>query len=333
MKKALIACFAMVAAARLAVAAPPTIEDVVRSVPDNAGVVLAVDSAKLRDVPWVQEWLLRHQAWTGADDELRTFLADAGLDPVRDVDAMVVAVLGEGPATGGVAFFSGRYDPSSLGAALVKHGATALKLGETPAYVLPHSGHGDGKTVVLALPSAELAVVGDEAAVRAALTASRRVVAPLVEREVAAGHIDLRAPFWVVANVPKALRARAGEAAGKAEGGGDDSVRGVLAASGSVQRVAMQAFLDDSLKVSGVAVADTSENAELLRDALKGAIAVARLHAQQQHPDLVKVLRDVQVQVAANEVSAAASIPLTLLEKVMAGHASLGCSGSHGSSH
>ncbi len=327
MKRMLILSLALALAAVLAAAAPPTIGEMLRSVPESARVIVAVDSATLRDVPRVQEWLLHHQAWTGAEQDLRQFLADAGLDPVRDVDAMVVAVLGEASTSGAVAFFSGRYDSTSLGGALLKRGAEAFTIGKVSAYRLPSSCHQDGKPAVLAQSSPDLVIVGDEATVRAALNPPHAVV-PLVEKEVAAGHIDLRAPFWVVATIPTAVRNRASEAAGRARGEADESVRGVVVASGSVERVAMQAFLDDALKISGVAIADTPENAELLRDAVKGAIAVARLHAQQQAPELVNLLRDVQVRLSGNEVSASASIPLALLEKLTAEHRTTRHSGS-----
>jgi len=319
MKRTLALSLTLALMAPFAAAAPPTISQLLRSVPVSARAVVAVDTAALRQVPRVQEWLIRHQAWTGAGDDMRRFLADSGLDPVRDVDAMVVAVLDENPGTGGVAWFAGRYDPSSLGPALVKRGAGALTIGAVPAYRLPSAGHGDGRSVVLAQPSPDLVVVGDEAAVRAALEPPH-AVPPLVEKEVAGGHIDLRAPFWAVATIPASLRSRAGEAAGSAAAHGGESVRSVVFASGAVERVAMEAFLDDSLRVSGVAVADTPENAELLRDAVKGAIAAARLQAQGQAPELVNVLRDVQVRLSGSEVSAAGSVPIALLEKLIAEH-------------
>ncbi len=319
MKRTLVFSLTLALTAALAAAAPPPISQLLRSVPASARAVVAVDTAALRQVPRVQEWLIRHQAWTGAGDDMRQFLADAGLDPARDVDAMLVAVLEGNPGTGVVAWFAGRYDPSSLGPALVKRGAGALTIGAVPAYRLPSEGHGDGRSVILAQPSPDLVVVGDEASLRAALEPPHAVI-PLVEKEIAGGHIDLRAPFWAVATIPASLRSRAGEAAGSAAAHGGESVRSVVFASGAVERVAMEAFLDESLRISAVAVADTPENAELLRDAVKGAIAAVRLQAQGQEPELVNVLRDVQVRLSGTEVSAAGSVPVALLEKLLADH-------------
>ena len=319
MKKLLVVLLAMAATTPFAAAAPPTVEEMLHSVPPGAQAVIAVDSAALRTHPKVQEWLLRHHAWTGADHDLRQFLSDAGLDPVRDVDAMVVAVLRDGGEAGAVALFSGRYDPSSLAAAIVKRGAQPFTLGARQAYRLQSSGHDDGDTAVLVQPSADLVIVGEESAVLAAIAPPHAVI-PLVEGEVTAGHIDPRAPFWVVAVVPAEVRQKAGEVSEHTHGEGGETVRSVVFASGAVQRVAGQAFLDDSLRFSGVAVADTTENAELLRDAVKGAIAAARLHAQGQAPDLVSVLRDVVVRVSGSDVSISGAVPLALLEKLAAEH-------------
>jgi hypothetical protein len=320
MKRLFLAAVVLALVAPCAIAAPPSVGELLRSVPAGAQVVVAIDSAALRTHPKVQDWLLRQHAWTGADQDLRGFLDDAGLDPLRDVDAMVVAVVGEGTTTKAVALFSGRYDAASLGAALVKRGAQPFDLGSSKAYRLPSSGHDPCRTAaVLVQPSPELVIVGEESAVRAALTPPNAVV-PLAEREIAAGHIDLRAPFWMVAMVPAEAHQGASDAASHAHGEGTESVRSVVFASGAVQRVVMQAFLDDSLRFSGVAVADTAENAELLRDAVKGAIAAARLHAQANSPELVNVLRDIEVTVSGSDLSASGAVPLALLEKLAAEH-------------
>jgi hypothetical protein len=319
MKRLLVVLLVMAVTTPFAAAAPPTVGEMLHLIPAGAQAVIGVDSAALRAHPKVQEWLLRHHAWTGADQDMRQFLVDAGLDPVRDVDAMVVAVLRDGLETGAVALFSGRYDPPSLAAALVKRGAQPFTLGARQAYRLPPSGHHNDETAVLVQPSPELVVVGEETAVQAAIAPPHAVI-PLVESEIAAGHIDPRAPFWVIAVVPAEARQKAGEVSEHVHGEESEPVRSVVFASGAVQRIAGQAFLDDSLRLSGVAVADTPENAELLRDAVKGAIAAARLHAQGRTPELVNVLRDVVVRVAGTDLSVSGAVPLTLLEKLAAEH-------------
>jgi hypothetical protein len=319
MKRILLAPAFLALGATLALAAPPTVGEMLNLVPEGAQTVVAVDSAALRSHPKVQAWLLQQHSWTGAGQEIQQFLADAGLDPLRDVDGVVVALLGETHPTRGLVLCAGRYDPAALGAALVKRGATAFTLGKVAAYRLPDSGHHGHAAGVLAIPSSELMIAGEEASVAAALVPPHAVI-PLIANEMASGHIDVRAPFWMVATVPPEARAKARQAGGHGEGEGSEPMRSIVLASGAVERVAAQAFLDDSLKVSAVAVADTVENAQLIRDTVKGALAAARLATQREKPELVGVLRDVEVGVSGNEVSVAATIPLSLLEKLAAEH-------------
>lgn len=319
MKRILIVLLLTALAAPAALAAPPTAAELLRLVPDGAQAVVAVDSAALRAHPLVQTWLLRQHAWAATDNDLERFLRDAGLDPVRDVDVIVVAAVNAGDKTTGVALFAGRYDPASLGAALVRRGARALAIAGTPGYQLPDSGCDGGRAVVLVQPSADLVVVGDQATV-AQVLGEPHAVPSLVAAEIAAGRLDTRAPFWMVANVPAKVHHQASEVSGRVHGEASDAVRGVVLASGTVQRVMAQAHLDDALRLSVAALADTPENAELLRDALKGALAVARLHAQDTAPDLVDVLRGVELNVDGTAVTGKGAISIALLEKLAAEH-------------
>jgi len=149
----------------------------------------------------------------------------------------------------------------------------------------------------------------------------------LLDKAVAAGQIDPRAPFWAVGTIPAAAHRHAAALEERGEAEPDHPLHHVLAAAGVVRRIALQASLDDSLRVSGVASADTAENAELLRDAAKGALAALRLGAQDEHPELVDVLRGVQVRASGTEVAVSGAIPVALLEKLAAEHA--GCAPKH----
>jgi hypothetical protein len=318
MKRLVLVSVLLTLAASIAMAAPPTTADLLRLVPEGAQAIVAIDSAALRTHPAVQTWLARQRAWAATDEKLKRFLDDAGLDPVRDVDLLVLAALGSDRETTGVALLVGRYDPTALGAALTARGASSFALAGVPAFRLPDSGH-HGSQAVLAQRSPELVIVGDEAAVTAAYAAPH-AVSPLIAGDIAAGNLDLHAPFWMVAAVPAGARRQAGDSADQVHGEGSDSVRGMLLASGTVQKVIAQAYLGDSLRFVVAAVADTAENAGLLRDAAKGALAAMRLHLQESAPDLVEVLRNIDLRADGTVVSGKGSIPLALLEKLAAHH-------------
>jgi len=308
---------ALLALAATALAAPPSTEELLPYVPENAQSVVAVDVASLRGHPWVQDWLIEHQsAWSGVDDDAKRFLAEAGLDPLRDVDAMVFAAVPDPGPGHGVALFAGRYDTASLGAALAKRGGQALTVAGVSAFLFTSEA---GHAALIALASPELVIAGDEQTVRPVLVA-RRCSSSLAQREVAAGHVDARAPFWMVVSIPEKMRQHAAHVVEARQNEEAEAMRGVMQASRAVQRVAMQANLSDRLELKAWALADTAESAELLRDAAKGALAAMRLQAQDRMPELVDVLRDVEVRVKAAEVTINGTVPLSLLEKLAKSH-------------
>jgi hypothetical protein len=297
--------------AAAAAAAPPTVAELLGRVPAEAKVVVAIDAAALHEHPLVHEWLAeRHAAWSGLDDETESFLRDAGLVPERDVVAMVAAVTPTDGRPSYIVYFAGRFDPAALGAALTARGAQAATFPGGASYLLPAEGS-DGRTV--AVLASELIILGDEASVRGLQIFATG--SPLVAEEVAARRIDPTAHFFFVAELPpRQAVATGGDTAA------EDSLQQVVEASGTVRRVSLQATLGDALALKGFATADTAENAELLRDAVKGAIAAMRLHAQEKAPELVEVLRGVDVRLDDVRVSGAVAVPVAVIEKVLREH-------------
>ena len=318
MRKTLALAMLAALAGSAAIAGGPTVPELLPLVPQKAQVVVALDAAALRSHPLVQGWLLDHAGWRSSNGDAARFLAEAGLDPVRDVTAMVVAFASSDSHGEPVAFFAGRFDQAALATALTARGATPVALGSVPSFRLPKQ-DSCGGSMVVAQPSPELIVVGSEALVGESLGA-RSGRNALLDSALGNGQVDPRAPFWAVAAVPAELRRRAAGAASGTQGDAPEPLRDALIASGVVQSVALQATLDDALGLSGVATADTAENAELLRDAVKGALAAVRLRFQDTSPELVGVLRDVQVRAAGSQVTFSGAIPVALLEKLVADH-------------
>jgi hypothetical protein len=300
--------------ASAALAGSPTTRDLLGYVPANATVVVAVDSAALRSQPLIQQWLMEQErSVSGHDADFQLFLTEAGLDPLRDVDVMVVAMNPSHDDHEVLALFGGRYDPTSLAAAIAKRGGNVSKVNGVDMYTFtPQNGNHDAGAV--ALPSADLVIAGDPAAVQAALTTGK-VKSNLATTEIAAGHVDPRSHFWAVAVVPEEARAHSKEIKIESSDENGALIRGLVTAGGTVQRVAMQATLGKELEIEGWAVADTREDAELLRDSAKGAVAALRLQAKDKAPELVEVLRDVSITSSSAEVSAKAAIPIELVQK------------------
>jgi hypothetical protein len=295
--------------------APPTIRELLRDVPTDARFVIAVDTTKLRTTPAVQEWMRTHQGhWCDGDNDASAFLQDSGLDPLRDVDRIVFA--GSAGDGNGVALFAGRFDSTSLAAALSKRGAERVTVDGFTLYRLADEGHGRHPHHPLVHVGANLVIVGNEAAAVAALSGKAGVNETLA-KDLASGRIDPKATLWMVADLA-GLADRAEPEGDHAEGHGE--LRGVMAASRSLRRVSVQASLDDTVTISGDAVADSEENAELLRDALKGAVAAIRLESQDRIPELVDVLRGVTITQSGHEVRVSGSIPVAVIEELVEQH-------------
>ncbi len=302
---ATLSCSVLLSAAVILQAAPSP-ADLARLTPPHAQVVMGANLAALRTHPAVQAWLAEHYApWTGRGGDGEELLREAGLDPLRDVDATVIAVseraLGH---DAWLALFGGSFDPASLGAALLRRGATVVP---GVPFLLLRSDQDDADAPFIAALD-QLIAVGDERSVVAAVSATT-LGAGVVRVERASGRLDPSATFWLVVEVPPALReqARVGEDT-------PEAMRGLVQASRALERMVLHARLGDALELSGWALADTAENAGLLHDAARGLVAALRLGAQERHPELLDVLRQVRISQSDREVNAEAAIPVTLLE-------------------
>lgn len=313
MRKTIVAVFVLqILVISTVLAGTPTAE-LLRWVPATAQVVMGIDCAALRGHPLIQDWLIEHQAsWSGADNDMNRLLSESGLDPLHDVDQVVVGVVPGRPRGQGLAVFAGHFDPAALSAAMQKRGGTATMIGTTAGFAF--SSHPDF-VVLVAFVSSTIVIAGDEATVRSALTTAA-ARSNLARREADAGRIDLAADFWLVAVVPDEMRRHAAATAGDPANGNSD-VRGLVLASGAIQRVTMQASLGAVLTLRGVALTDTADNAELVRDAAKGAIAAMRLQLSQTSKELVEVLREVDVRQRGAAVTVDAEVPIRVLETLI----------------
>lgn len=293
-------------------AGTPTAE-LLRYVPAAAQVVMGIDCAALRGHPLIQDWLVQHQAsWSGANDDMARFVSESGLDPLRDVDQVVVGVVPGRPRGQGLAVFAGHFDPTALSAAMQKRGGTTTTIGTTAGFSFSPR---PDSVVLVAFVSPTIVIAGDEATVRSALTTTA-VHSNLADREADARRIDLAADFWLVAVVPDEMRRHAAAAAGDPSQA-DSDVRGLVLASSAIHKVTMQASLGAALALHGVALTDTADNAELVRDAVKGAMAAMRLQVSPTSKELVEVLRDVDVRQRGAEVTVDAEVPIRVLETLI----------------
>ena len=313
----LIRLMAVLAIAALALPATAS-DDALSLVPANAVTVGMVKLRDMRTSP-LSSMLFEHTDKMSADGEAEKFLADAGLSPAKDVDAIVVATSPRtnlGSEAEVLVIAEGRFDVARLSSALLARGA--VKKGGY--FVLPEKEkhHGDTNGAV-AFPSSSLALAGTENAVAAALAARAnggtgfRAASPLA---MDMARIDRNATAWAVVDVTRAARlAKVGSVnTGKGHQG-----EALAAAIRSVSTMALWAKdSGDALQLGAFGMSADAETLQLLEDTVRGALSAMRLAVKDKSPEMVSVLRRFDVKRSADAVMIEGSIPAKTLREAMA---------------
>jgi hypothetical protein len=260
-----------------------------------------------------------------SNGDAERFLTEAGLQPTKDIDVLVVSTVPRANLGGDADVLiaaDGRFNVDRIAAAITSRGAV-IKNGY---FVLPESKREGGSqhTGAVAFPDSHLALIGTEEAVVNALAnyaagGTTFLTASGLGREIA--RIDPKATAWAIVDVARAQRLTH---APRVPAHGESS--GLASALKSISTVALWATdTGDSLKLAGVGVGHDAETLQLVEDTLRGALAAVRLAVQDKSPDLVPVLRKFEVTRSNDSVSISGTIPAetlkTLLAKQRAAHA------------
>ncbi|HEX7705191.1 MAG TPA: hypothetical protein VF701_01920 [Thermoanaerobaculia bacterium] len=293
-------------------------DDALSLVPANAATVGMARLAEMRTSP-LSSLLFRHVDKMSTGGEAETFLHEAGLHPLRDVDVIVVATSPR-TALGGEAdvlvVAEGRFQPERLAAALVSRGAV-----QKGAYLLfPETTRGsDGETGAVAFLSSSLAIAGNERSVINALAARAGGGTGFTSRGALAmdlGRIDRTATAWALVDVPRAARLTKG---GTIDTGSGQPGAALQVALKSVSTVAIWAKdTGATLQLAATGLSNDTETLHLLEDALRGALAALRMVANEKAPEMVPVLRRFDVDRRSDSISVQGSIPAAALHEVMA---------------
>ncbi len=304
-----VALFALSAAAPLA-AASRSANDLLSLVPADAAAVAVVRLSELRESP------LAARLFSGADhmtvdgDGAR-FLAEAQLDPKKDVDTVVVA---GSPSSGHhnsptIALFEGRFDPDRLAAAAEKRGATRKSTAAGTYFLLPEKhGHGDEQQAAAAFVSPSLVIVGAESAVAQALEDRQHGGTGFVSgtglgRQLR--RVDRDSSVWALVDVARypSVARRSAHVHGSDEAAGEPAMA-IMGAMKSVTLLAVQAKAHgDAVELSATGLASDAETRQLLEDSLRGLMAMWRLAVQDKSPELVSMLRKFTVSSDNESVS------------------------------
>lgn len=308
---ALTLCLALASIAPMALAAPKI--DALRVIPGDSVAVGSVDLAALRTSPLSGRIFTETDKMT-ADGDAGRFLQDAGLDPAKDVDVVTVAVRPRSETKHGDALVvaEGRFDAQRVIAALVARGAAATGTNAGTYYVLPKEGDElEGETGAIAFLGDGMAAIGNESAVKGALNAVARGGAGFPDTTLGAQmkKVDPAAQAWMVVDVERMARLAD-------EHGHGDSANVFAAVKRMKYAGLWTTDTGAALRIGGIAMSDDAETRELLEDAIRGALASARLAAQEKDPELVNILRQATVARDAEGVTFDAAIPAAFLERM-----------------
>lgn len=309
MKKLLIA-----AALTMAATAAMARNDAMSLIPNDAVTVGVVRISQIRSSPLATS-LFENTDHVTSNGEAEKFLTDAGLDPMKDVDVLVVAT---SPKTklaqeaDVIVLADGRFNVERLTKALVARGAV-----QKSGYLTLPDAENKG---AVAFPDSHLAIVGTESAVVEAL-ATRANGGSSFNASLLGGNLsrlDSNATAWALVDVNRASRL---SGAPHLPSGGDASKQALAAAVRSISTVGIWATdTGDSLKLGAFGLASDTDTLELLEDTLRGALSAMRLAVRDTRPDLVSVLRRFDVERTRDAVKISGTIPADSLRKVMTKH-------------
>lgn len=298
--------------------------NLVSLVPEKAVVVGMVKVQDLRTSPLTGR-LFDHTDQISTDGEARQFLEDAGLDPARDIDTVLIAVSprANDAKNGDVLMAAeGRFIPDRLAAAVVKKGALPQSASGLTYYLLPKSDTDksattgaptDDRRAAVAFVSSKLAFVGTEQAVIDALAAYKSggtsfLSAAPIGREMAL--IEPSATAWLLIDVQRASRLSDSPQTNL----GKNNQFGL--ALKHVSTIAVWGKdTGDAIKFSATALTVDADTRDLLQDTLKGITAAWRLALQDKAPEWIPVIRAFSIEKSGDGVTMSGSIPASLILK------------------
>jgi len=290
--------------------------DAISLIPNDAVTVGVVKLAELRNSP-LSSTLFQQTDKMSVDGDAAKFMRDAGLQPAKDVDVLVISM---SPKTAGVGSegevliaADGRFNIDRLTKALLARGAVKKN-----GYITLPDSKDDDQPGAVAFPDSHLALIGNESAVAEALAVRATggttfLSASGLGREIA--RIDPKASAYAVFDVARAQRL-AHHPHISSESAPASALSSALK---SVSTVAIWAVdTGDSLKLGGFGVARDAETLQLLEDTLRGALAAMRLAVQDKAPELVSVLRKFDVSRTSDSVAISGTLPGETLKDIIA---------------
>ena len=236
-------------------------------IPPDTNLLGVVDLARLRGTAVYQQHLAPMVA-----RELDELTRRTGVDPNRDVDQVLLASDGRNFVT----LVRGRFNPGDAASRMQAGGATRTSYAGVDVF-------GQGGNAI-AFPDPATAVAGGGAEVRSVLE----------QRRNGAGGIP--APLQPVVNdIPSKDQIWAALAGGVPAFPAEGNLRNLAELARSVDRASAGLDLQSGLDLQARADCRSDEDARRVHDALRGFIALARMSAPANRPELIRVFDAINV--------------------------------------
>ncbi|HKD12351.1 MAG TPA: hypothetical protein VKE50_09760 [Thermoanaerobaculia bacterium] len=294
-------------------------DDLLALVPADAASVAVVHLDQLRSSPLSAKLFADADHMT-CDGEAAQFLAQANLDPKRDVDTVVIATEpGQGKDSPVLAVFTGRFEPQLLASAAEGRGAERRTSAAGDYELLPEKSE-NARRAAVAFVDTHLVIAGTEPAVIDALAARRSGATAFLSsglgRQLSRVHRDAAAWALVDVNRYPALQRKAEHVHVHGEGE-SEPVAAVLSALKSVTLFAIDATpRSEGLDLAATGLVADQETRGLLEDSLRGLLAMWRLAVQDKSPEMVAALRKFQVASDDAGVTIRGTIPASVLRSM-----------------
>jgi hypothetical protein len=267
----------------------------------DAIVVAGVNVDQAKATPFGQYVL--NQIAAGQNSELSDLTSRTGFDPTRDVHELLVGSNSTANHNG-LCVARGSFDPAKITAAATSNGGTTETYNGTTIIEDTNQTHG------VAFLSSSIVVAGDLADVKAAIDRQKNPAPIPSSLAVQINQWSTSQDAWGITNAPlSSLHPAPGAPSLPGLNGGQGTFQAVQSAAGGVK-------FGNSVVVTGLAKADTQQNAQTLADTVKLLASLAQMQASND-PNLASLVQSLQVSASGTSVNLSLSLPEDQFEQIL----------------
>jgi len=251
------------------------------------------------------------------DGDGERIMKETGLEPSKDIDAVVFALRPSDNSNGDVLIgLEGRFDVQKLAASAATHDGKRV---ETPAgasyYRFPQA-ESDSQQPAVAFLSKRLVVLGTERSVLSALTAYGKGGSGFATSSLGLEmrRVDRDVSAWALVDVARMSKMKGRDLNSSSAGSAT-----VISALGQMSTVALWTKdTGNALQIGAVALTHDADTRDMVADAARGLLATWRLALQDKAPEVIPILRQFKITTDSEGVKFSGTIPAAAIDSLRA---------------